>query len=271
MKYALKKAKRVIFADTTTTQHTCTLNDLTSVKFSNGADEVDATGSDGAKLAIFDTKKTTDVTLSNGAIETGMIELQTGSTEKTVVNGTGIRVRESFTLTTGNTTTVTLAHKPSGTAGAEVKYIYKADSNGNPSKTSFPQAATASATEFSFATATKILTLPTGAAFAAGDTVIVDYYPTFSEYKEINNAADAFSFASIVIIDGWWTDLCSQKDVPMQAVCERGKVSGKFDLEFGDKAAVQDVSISCMSTNCVGEDKNLWSMRTYDMSKIVDA
>jgi hypothetical protein len=269
MKYALKKAKRVIFADTVTTQHTCTLNDLTSVKLSNGADEVDATGADGAKLAIFDTKKTTDITLSNGAIETGMIELQTGSTEKTVLNGTGIRMRESFTLTTGNTTTVTLSHKPSGTAGAEVKYIYKSDTNGNPSKTSYLQAATASATEFSYAPTTKILTLPTG-IFAAGDTVIVDYYPTYSEYKQIDNNADSFSFASIVIIDGWWTDLCTGKDVPMQAVCERGKTSGKFDLEFGDKAAVQDVTISAMSTNCAGEDKTLWTMYTYDNAKILD-
>lgn len=264
MKYALKKIKDVEFVDPTTTEHKCTLNDLTSVKISNGADEVNALGSDGVKLAVFDTKKSTQITLSNGAIESGMISMQVGSNEKIVTDSTGIRMRDIYTTTDG--TNITLNHKISGKAGNEIKFIYSVDINGNPDK-SYPQAATASATAFAYAPDTKIVTLPTD-VFAIGTSVIVDTYPTFSEYKEIDNNSDNFSFVSTVIINAWMTDLCSQSDVPMQIVCPRGKISGKFDLEAGDKCAVQNVTIDALSLSCGA--KTLWKMFTYDGTQISD-
>lgn len=264
MKYAWKKIKDVIFADTVTTEQKCTLNDLTSVKLSNGADEVDALGSDGVKLAIFDTKKTTQVTLANGAIESGMIAMQVGSDEVSVTNGNAIRMRDMYTTTDG--TEITLKHKVSGTAGSEIKFIYSVDDNDNPDK-SYPQAATASATAFSYDPSTKDVTLPTG-VFETGSSVIVDTYPTFSEYKEIDNNSDSFSFTSIVIIRGWFTDLDSQKDVPLQIVCPRGKVSGKFDWEAGDKTAVQNVVINAVAL--AHGNKNLWKLYRYDESVISD-
>lgn len=264
MKYAWKKIKDVIFVDPTTTEHKCTLNDLTSVKLSNGAEEVDALGSDGAKLAVFDTKKTTQITLANGAIESGMISMQVGSAETTVTNGTAIRMRDVYTTSDGSK--ITLKHKISGTAGSEIKYIYSVDINGNPEK-SYPQAATASITAFSYDPTTKVITLPTG-IFTSGANVIVDTYPTFAEYKEIDNNSDNFSFVSTVIIRGWFTDLCSQDDVPLQIVCPRGKVSGKFDWEAGDKAAVQNVVVDALSLSC--GSKNLWKLYRYDESEISD-
>ena len=270
MKYVLKKLRRIILADIATDKHICTLDDLTNIKFANSSDVVDATGSDGAILAEFDTKKTTEITASNGSIESGMIEAQTGSTEKVIANGTGIRFRESFTL--ASTTSVTLSHKPSGTAGSEIKFIYKADSNGNPSTTAtniFTQAAEASATSFAYAPATKVLTLPTS-GFAVGDVVIVDYYPTFSTYKEYDNNSNAFGVNAKVIVDGWFTDECTKEDVPLQFVCGSGKLQGKFDLEFGDKAAVQDISIKLTSSACAKDSKNLWKMLVYDIDNIVD-
>ena len=270
MKYALKKLRRIILADTVTDQHICTLNDLTTVKLSNTSDVVDATGSDGVILAEFDTKKTSEITATNGSIETGMIVAQTGSSEKVIANGTGIRYRESFTLT--STTSITLGHKASGTAGAEIKYIYKADVNGNPSAVStdvFTQGATASATNFAYTPATKLITLPT-AGFAVGDNVIVDYYPTFSTYSEIENNANEFGITAKVIVDGWFTDICSGKEKPLQFACGKGKILGKFDMEFGDKAAVQNIDIKVMSSACANDSQNLWKMLVYDSANIVD-
>jgi len=273
MKYALKKLNRIILADVVTDKHICTLNDLTNIKISNTSDVVDATGSDGAILAEFDTKKSSEITATNGSIESGAIEAQTGGTEKVIANGTGIRFRESFTL--ASTTSIVLSHKASGTAGSEIKYIYKADVNGNPSNIStdaYTQAAEASVTAFAFDSATKTITLPTS-GFAVGDVVIVDYYPTFSTYKEIDNNSNAFGIDAKVIVDGWFTDLCGgaeNGDVPLQFVSGKGKVQGKFDLEFGDKAAVQSLDIKLISSSCAKDSKNLWKMLTYDLDDIVD-
>lgn len=266
MKYALKKVRRIIANDISTSKHLFTLSDLKTVQLTDGQDTVYADGSDGAHLAAFDTTKTSTITATNGAIDEGYIAAQVGSDVEVITSGKSVKIRE--TLVTADGTSVTLTNKASGTAGAEIKWIYPVDANGTPdSAKAYAQAGTASATEFSFAAATKIITLPTG-KFTTGDTVVIDYYPTFTEYEEIQNKADSFSVTAEIIVDGWFTDICTQADVPLQLVMSRGKISGALDLSFGDQAAVQNVSIEGMTPNCDGVKKTLWVLRKYDLTKI---
>lgn len=264
MKYAFKKVRRIIINDLQTKKHKVTLNDLKNLKISGSQDTVYAEGSDGAKLAAFDVKKVATITAENGAIDEGYIALQVGADVVKVSNGSSILIREEFEVG-ASTTSVTLAYKASGATGNEVKYIYKADANGIPA-TDFVQGATASATNFTYTPATKVLTLPTG-AFAQGDIVIVDYYPTFSEYEEITNDANKFSISGEVIVDAWFTDLCTEADVPLQLYLPKGKISGAIELAAGDNAAVQSISIESMTRACAGENKNLWTLRKYDLTK----
>ena len=51
---------------------------------------------------------------------------------------------------------------------------------------------------------------------------------------------------------------------------ERGKVSGNFELAFGDQAAVMNVEIEGMTDTCSDETQALWTLYDYDMSKIID-
>lgn len=51
---------------------------------------------------------------------------------------------------------------------------------------------------------------------------------------------------------------------------ERGKVSGNFELAFGDQAAVMNVEIEGMTGTCSDETQALWTLYDYDMSKIID-
>ena len=161
-------------------------------------------------------------------------------------------------------TSVVLSYKASGATGNEVRFIYKADANGIPAD-SYSQNASASTTEFAYAPGTKTITLPTD-AFKAGDIVVVDYYPTFKEYEEIANDANKFSMAGEVIVDAWFTDLCSELDVPLQLYLPKGKISGTIDLSAGDQAAVQGIEIESLTRACAGDSKNLWTLRKYDMS-----
>lgn len=263
MKYAFKKVRRIIINELGTKKHKVTLNDLKNFAISGSQDTIYAEGQDGAKLAAFDVSKVASISASNGAVDEGYLAMQVGSEEVKVTNGNSILIREEFTLGE-NKTTVTLSYKASGETGNEIGYIYKADKNGNPGD-AYEQNSTVSATNFKCDPETGEITLPTG-AFAEGDTVIIDYYPTFSEYEEIANDANKFSVSGEVIVDAWFTDLCSEADVPLQMYLPKGKISGNIDMSAGDQAAVQNIEIEAIASSCSGESKNLWTLRKYDLS-----
>lgn len=263
MKYAFKKVRRIIINDLATRKHRVTLNDLKNLKINGSQDTVYAEGQDGAKIAAFDVNKVASITAENGTVDEGYLAMQVGSEVVKITNGSGILIREEFDIKDG-ASTVVLSYKPSGVVGNEVRYIYKADANGIPSE-AYTQNASESATEFSYAPDTKTITLPTG-IFKAGDTVIVDYYPVFKEYEEIANDAHKFSMAGEVVVDAWFTDLCSEKDVPLQLYLSKGRISGTVDLSAGDQAAVQAIEIEALTKSCSGENQNLWTLRKYDMS-----
>ena len=69
-----------------------------------------------------------------------------------------------------------------------------------------------------------------------------------------------------VIVDAWFTDLCSEADVPLQLYTPKGKISGAIDMSAGDQAAVQNIEIEALVRACAGESKTLWVLRKYDMS-----
>lgn len=264
MKYAFKKVRRIIANDLATKKHKVTLNDLKNFKINGSQDTVYAEGQDGAKLAAFDENKVSGISAENGTIDEGYLAMQVGSEVVKVTNGNSILVREEFEIT-NSATSVTLTYKASGMTGNEIRYIYKADSNGLPSDVIYEQNATVSATEFTYDPTTKEITLPTG-AFVNGDTVIIDYYPTFTEYEEIVNEADKFSMSAEIIVDAWFTDLCTDRDVPLQLYLAKGKISGNIDLSAGDQAAVQNIEIEALTRSCTGDTKALWVLRKYDMS-----
>lgn len=263
MKYAFKKTRRIIINDLATKMHKVTLNDLKNLKINGSQDTVYAEGANGAKLAAFDVNKVASITAENGAIDEGYLALQVGSEVVKVTNGSSVLIREEFEVKDGDTT-VTLSYKATGSTGNEVRYIYKADSNGLPSD-AYTQNATSSSTEFAYDPDTKAITLPTD-VFKAGDTVIIDYYPKFSEYEEISNDAEKFSMSGEVIVDAWFTDLCTEVDVPLQLYLPKGKISGTVDISVGDQAAVQGIEIESLTRACDGDNKNLWTLRKYDMS-----
>lgn len=263
MKYAFKKVRRIILNDLATKKHKVTLNDLKNFKINGSQETVYAEGQDGAKLAAFDIKKVATITAENGSVDEGYLALQVGSDVVKISNGSSVLIREEFEIKSEDTS-VTLSYKAAGTTGNEIKYIYKADSNGLP-QDEYTQNAQAAENSFAYAPDTKVITLPTG-AFKAGDIVIVDYYPTFKEYEEITNDANRFSMSCEVIVDAWFTDLCSESDVPLQLYLAKGKVSGTIDLSAGDQAAVQGIEIESIQKGCGGDNKNLWVLRKYDMT-----
>lgn len=270
MKYALKKARRVIVSDSVTKKHKCTIVQIKSASLANTQDSVYAEGVDGVKLAVFDTNKAATLTFESGVISTGVLQTQLGKDITTVTSNTSVKIREEFTLAAGSTTTVTLSYLASGTVGSEVLWIYKADASGEPG-VGYAQAALASGTEFSYAAATGVVTLPTGGVFVAGDIVVVDYFPTLSTSEVLENNASSFSITGDVYVDGYFTNLATNADEYMQIFCPAGRIGGAFDFSFGDAVAVQSVTVDALASQKAGLVGVMWKITTYDLDNATTA
>lgn len=264
MKYALKKADKVIVRDSSTGKHKCTITQIKSASLSNTQDSVYAEGVDNVRLATFDTNKAATLTFESGVISTGVMSTQLGKDIATVTDNTGILHREEFTLTTGATTSVTLTYLASGTAGNEIKWIYKADNSGEPG-TAYAQDTAASAEKFSYAAATGVITLPTD-AFAAGEVVIVDYYPTFSTSTVLENNSSSFTTTGDVYLFGFFTNLSTNADEYLQVWCPAGRVQGAFDFSFGDQVAIQSVSVEANASQNIATQGVMWKFTTYSLT-----
>ncbi len=264
MRYALKMVRKITGRDIATGKNKFVLSDLKNVTISGNSEVVWADGLDGTHLVGFDTAKAATIEAENGSIDIGYLETQTGGTLTKVNNGTGVLFTETLTVNGGKAVT---SHKASGVVGGEIGFIYPLDSTSEPDRqNAYAQGATASATEFTYAPASKEITLPTD-KFKDGDKVYVEYFPTFTSYEELDNDVDKFSETVSVYVDAWFTDICTKKDIPLQLVMASGKVSGEINYAFGDNAAVQSVSIE--GTQSCG-DTSLWKLYKYDMTEIVD-
>lgn len=267
MKYALKKLRYLRVFDLETGRLDAMMNDLKSGQFTGSQETVYAEGADGAKLAAFDINKVAGFNAVNGTVDMGFLSLQVGGDLIEVTNGSEITMHK--VLESADGTTVTLTQKVAGETGNEIGFIYPLSADGMPDYTKpIAQAATASATEFAYDPATGVITLPTG-MFKAKSQVAVEYRPEFGKYTRLDNESSKFAKTGRIVIDAWFTDLCSETDVPMQVVMEKGKVSGEIDISIGDQAAVHNIAVEAMSTVC-DENKKLWSWYIYDEDDIVE-
>ena len=113
-----------------------------------------------------------------------------------------------------------------------------------------------------------MITLPTD-VFPANAEVIVDYSPKFNKYTQLDNESTKFASSGKVVIDAWFTDICTNEDVPLQVVLPKGKISGEVDISFGDQAATHNIAVEAMASACETSTK-LWSMYAYEEEEIVD-
>ena len=264
--YALKDIRKISFTSVDGT-HKATIKNVKSGSFVNGIETIWATGMNGERLASFSSGENVTFTAQSGSISDSAFLLN-GANVEVKTNTTGYQVEEVVLVGTGGTS-ITLTHKAAGTVGSEIGTIYVCDEKGNvDTELSYEQATTASATEFSYAAETKVITLPTG-AFVAGHYVLVKYFPTFSSLKEISRAVGAEPFEGEVRIFLFVTRLKDKVIDNGQIYIPRGRLSGNYEFAFGDAAAVQDINIDVQAP--YADAGKYWYFYIGNESDIVDA
>ena len=265
-KYIIQNIERITAFDLTTGVCDFIVDDLQEAQLSVSSEIVYAEGKNGVKIGSADRNKESSFTATNGAIVDGVLAAQLGTD---VEIGTFTVPNYMDILETSNGTTATTTYVAQGATGAEIKFIYKRNTDGTLGQ-KYEIAAEASATKFAYNPETKVITLPTS-QFSAGDELVTFYDIRVANAKRIANEEDKFSKTDKVIFDVFAKDICTEKSYYATIIFYKGKISGTFDLSFGNDPSTQNLEITALSGGCnKGASKLLWDMIIWDDEDVTE-
>ena len=241
-------------------------DDLKSATMTNEQETVYATGKNGVKIGSADRNKASRFTAENGSIVDGILAAQVGTNVEIAEEATVVPdYFEVLTVSAGSGSALEAktTYKAAGATGSEIKYIYERNSDGTTGK-KYPIAASATETEFAYNPDTQVITLPKTGVKAGDDIVVIYDITVTSGAKHIQNREDRYSATVRAVFDIFAKDICTEKSYLGKIIYPKGKVSGNFELAFGDDPSVQSLEIEALSGGCSGTTKLLWDMYIFN-------
>lgn len=248
---------------TTGGEHRFTLDELSDASISNTQEKSEITGKAGRILGSIKRNKAVTVKGTNGMINIGLLETDTGTTasygESTVVEWIDyldIDVSES-------TATATLSYSAEGTAGAEIDTLYLKGADG-VIKSKLTQSTSAS--EGKFALSGRQLTFDLSDV-ESGDACVV-YYKRAVTATVAGNDSGTYSEVLRLYIDATAEDKCNN-EYHVQFVIYKADFSGNFDITMGEQATHAFEATSLASSGCGSASGNgrYWDMIVFDESE----
>lgn len=241
------------------------LEDLKTSTLSNNGTIVYAQGGVGnPKIIGFSHSKESTLEIENAVITDGAIAIQTGQDVKVLTNTTLIPFDEVLTVTTADTVTTT--YTATGTAGSEIQFAYILNQDGTIGQTLTQTTGEASTGQFSYASATGVITFSTGEA-PVGSQVLVIYYPQIGSAKQITNSTEVFAKNVRLHCKTLFRDTCTGKDYVGVLVIYKAKAGEEWSLELsadGDPA-VHNINFEALKS-C--QSPTLWDIFLYDTDDI---
>lgn len=229
---------------------------IKSGSIENTGEKSFVTGVGGTPLAALNKNKAAKVAWENAYVIASGIAAQTGSDVITASSTTKLTVPSTEIITLTSATSVVLAQIPVGVTGSEVKYIYKANSDGTAGE-KFGVAATASATAFKVDAATKTITLPTS-KFNVGDRVIVTYNYETAIGKKISNKGDTFAKDCKLVIDVLCRHVCDTNvQLITKFVFPYLSIDNNFTISVQDDPQAHNFGGDAMQDPC-SSNKTFW-------------
>lgn len=250
-KYVINGIDSIIAFDLRTNECLFILDELQDATLEGDAEVVWQTGRQGRRLSAMKRNKTCTISANNGFIVGGLLAQQVGDFDPTTdIENPTIAIPAFETPIVETAGEVKTEFTAIGTPGNEIGWIYARNRDGSQGR-KFAQGASASATEFAYDPATRIITLPTG-AFDIGDAVIVMY-----EYKtkgvKYTNRSDNYAQDVRLVCDIVVQDVCDGTLQHSKLVLPRVSVSDTFSFTFGSDPAVQAFSAEAIATICGGD------------------
>lgn len=241
-----------------------TIDQIMNPQLSVTVEQVFVTNALGIKIATFDRSKGAKFTAENSQINLGLMAAQSGKLKTNATVGAPIPMEKTEIVTVGGTTgvpgtTVTLQNVPLGTAGSEIPYIYRLNSD-NSISTPYAIDITASATKFSLVSATKVLTFPTptaGDVLLPTDRFMVNYTYSATAAIKIENSTTTNSMGGIFKLEVMFADWA---DVSTKyygfVVFPSVRLDPNFDIKFANDST-HAFGFECLQDN-ISIDKNLY-------------
>lgn len=233
--------------------HLFTLDELQEVAINNTEESQDVTGAGGSILNSNKRNKGCNGTGTNGLLSGGLMEVQTGGkqTTKDIV----ILQKDTITVTAdmASSNKVSITKTPTGTAGAEIQYVYV--KGATEVVTTYQQAVDAG--EGKFAYADKEITFA-ASAIAEGDIVTVYYNVKLTDDTgvKITNDASKYSTECELVYTGLAKNACG-KEACFQFSVPRADFTGNFNLEMGDSQTTHSFEWTALKNKCSASN-NFW-------------
>lgn len=252
------------FYDFATGKYLGVADELQDMSISNEQEDADVLGKNGIKINSLSKSKSMTLSGNSGVWNDFLLGLMTGSDVKV-----GEALVEKEEIVTVNTNSAKTTYKGAGVAGAEIKYAYYVDAEGNniPTKEPLVQGASASEGKFAYAPLTGALTFHTD--IEDGTRLRVIYKTKADNATTITNDVRKFSKVVTIVGDSVVLDNCSNEEFLAQLNMPKARVSGTYEISLNGEPAVQ--SFECVSLPTCGQTK-LWDLviaDEKDLDKIV--
>lgn len=242
---AITSVETVTAYDITTGAYLWMLDELQNVSIAQGEEKTDITGKQGRKITSLKRNKTVTVSGTNGMLNSGLVESQTGSS---FTNGvTKVNWGETLTVSSGKATTTFTAI---GTAGAEIKLVQTKNTDGTLG-IELEQDSAAAEGKFAYDPATKELSFYSD--ISDGTEVFVQYDRQI-QADVLANYSDKYSGKAHIYIDAMAEDKCGNV-FRVQIEIPKGDFSGEATWEMGDNQAVHNFEIESLSGGCGNASK----------------
>lgn len=235
--------------------------DMQDATLSNNEEMIYGSGKAGRRISVLKRNKTASLAFTNGYVSMNQIATQTGDTVESSDTATlETQIYEVIKTVTGTPVAASTTYTAEGTAGSELLKIYKRNPDGSQG-TAYTQAASVSATEFTYNPSTKALVLPTGVFTEVGTEIIVCYTAKFKG-KKVANDGDTFSKDGTAIVDLTIQSVCDDTLYHGILVMDRASANGTFEIVMGGEQTVQAFSCEALPNICSGGD--YWHLTVID-------
>lgn len=255
MQYGIQRVFKLRGYDLVTDEPKIVLNFLKDVTLTNGQEQAALT-QNGTPMVHFDHSLSMMLEGSSSTIDDGLLSLQAGTDVEILTNTTEIRISEILEVAS-NSATVT--YTPTGTAGAELKYIEILDAYGNKVNTFTQVAGVPATTEFSVSA--KVITF-FASDLTDGTKIRVHYFPTAASARKISQLGSAASATLRWECEASFKDVCTKEERMGYILIYSGHLTASFDwsLSEGGDPATHAFSVISEKT-CY--DK-FWDIIFYD-------
>lgn len=262
-RFAIQRIFDLALFDLSTNECLGIMDNLKTTNFTQEGEVVYADGGAGNPHIVgFDHSKRARFTCESATFDNLAWGTQVGATPLTGTN-TNIVVTDVLTPVAGTPTNVITTYTALGTAGSEILFAYKRNSDGSLGTKFTQMTGTPTAGKFVYTVGTKTMAFYTGEVTAT-DQIVVFYRATAGATTLTTSSfSDKFAKTVKLVATGLVRDVCTKVDYKAQIIFYNAKMSNNFEFALAADGDPAIQSIEFEALQACGNTK-LWDFIVWE-------